>query len=358
MSTADAASLEVLQAILSQPTSPFHEERVAAQVIGFLREWEVPYTVDDAGNIVAHYSRGACEHPLVLMAHMDHPAFTVIGEGGPDGAHFTAMLEGGVAARYFEQPVAVRIFSSQDHRGAGVKGRVSGYAKGPGARELQLFVQVEAPEQVQQGDFGIWDLADYELRDDFVHGRAIDDLVGCAEMLLTLQRAAREAWNTEIYAVFTRAEEVGLVGAYAALERGSVPRQGVVVSLEASPLLPGVAHGAGPIIRSGDRRATFCQDAEALLIAAAKAIGAVPGPAAPGQEPAPDAHKVQRHLMNGGSCEGSAAVLLGYLATGMSIPLGNYHNMGPDAHAGARVYSGAGLHHRRGAAAGSGANGA
>jgi hypothetical protein len=41
--------------------------------------------------------------------------------------------------------------------------------------------------------------------------------------------------------------------------------------------------------------------------------------------------KVQRQLMSGGMCEASAAVMLGYRATGLALPLGNYHNQGPES---------------------------
>ena len=40
--------------------------------------------------------------------------------------------------------------------------------------------------------------------------------------------------------------------------------------------------------------------------------------------------RVQRALMDGGSCEATAFGGLGYRACGMCLPLGNYHNVGPN----------------------------
>ena len=39
---------------------------------------------------------------------------------------------------------------------------------------------------------------------------------------------------------------------------------------------------------------------------------------------------VQRQLMSGGRCEANIAVMLGYRATGLAFPLGNYHNVAAD----------------------------
>jgi len=322
--------LDVLRDIVSQPTAPFHEERVAACADRRLRAWDIPYAVDAHGNIIAHYRQGAPCRPLALMAHMDHPACTIKAPGGPDGAHVTAALEGGVPARSFAREVPVRIYAS----GAGVPrqgiaGRVSGYLLGVGPRDVDLHLTLDDAADARHialGDFGVWDLPPFEVRDEVIHAPVMDDLVGCAAILLTLERAARERWDADVYGVFTRAEEVGLVGARALLTDGTLPREAIVVSLEASPALPGALQGDGPVIRVGDRATTFCEEAELVLKAAAERIGSNIW------RPARDSTvAVQRQLMSGGQCEGSAAVRLGYQTTGLAFPLGNYHNVAPDA---------------------------
>ena len=45
------------------------------------------------------------------------------------------------------------------------------------------------------------------------------------------------------------------------------------------------------------------------------------------------AFKVQRQLMEGGTCEATAFGAQGYACTGIALPLGNYHNM-PDGEGG------------------------
>jgi endoglucanase len=324
-------ALALLQSIVSRPTAPYQEERVAAQVIAYLREWEVPFSLDDAGNIIARYQHGAAMRPLILMAHMDHPAFSIVERGGPRGADWTARLQGGVGTAYFEQPVPARLYPrAWGVDGAGVAARIIGYTRDQGASATMLHLQTDDPAApIEAGDFGTWDLPDFALRDGFIHARVLDDLVGCATMLLVLQQAAQAGWEADLYAVFTRAEEVGLVGAWAVLQSGALPRDSYLVSLEASPALPGALQGEGPVIRVGDRVTTFSQEAELALKAAAYRLGASVWRPERVRLPAEARVRVQRQLMSGGMCEASAAVMLGYQATGLALPLANYHNQGP-----------------------------
>ncbi len=325
--------LNILREIVSQPTAPYHEARVAGVVRGYLHAWDIPFHTDAGGNIIARYQRGAACRPLILMAHMDHPGFTVVSPAGPLGADWTAVLEGWVAAEYFQQPVRARLYPrSAGSPADGLPAHLVATDKTTGA-DARLSVKLDDPSAaglLRPGDFGTWDLPDFVLTDGFIHARAIDDLVGCAAMLLTLWQARKGGWETDLYAVFTRAEEVGLVGAYVVLQSGVLPRDGYIVSLEASPALPGADQGAGPVIRVGDRVTTFSQDAELPLKAAAYRLGSsVWQPS--GDAPAAARTRIQRQLMSKGSCEATAAVLLGYQATGLAMPLGNYHNMGEES---------------------------
>lgn len=331
MLTTPDESLALLEDIVSQPTAPYHEERVAARVRAYLQRWQVPCSVDEGGNIIAHYQRGPACRPLIMMAHMDHPACTIAAPGGPQRAEWTAVLEGGVPSSYFARPVAVRIHTADSVSGAGIAAHSVGYTQDPDTHMLSLHLKLDDPAMapsIGPGDFATWDLPDFMLRDGVVHARALDDLAGCAAMLLTLQRAAQEQWDTDVYAVFTRAEEVGLVGAHVALAGSLLPQHGYLVSLEASKALPGAVQGGGPVIRVGDRLTTFSQDAELVLKSAAQSLGLSVRHFAPLGDADEAGTTVQRQLMSGGACEASLAVLMGYQATGLAFPLGNYHNMG------------------------------
>jgi endoglucanase len=107
------------------------------------------------------------------------------------------------------------------------------------------------------------------------------------------------------------------------MELGWLPRAKrpvVCVSLETSRTLPISAPGKGPIVRLGDRATVF--HAASLKVFSDLAAKILP-------------EKHQRRIMDGGSCEATAATVYGLQAIGISVPLGNYHNQslegGPDS---------------------------
>jgi putative aminopeptidase FrvX len=309
---------EVLKELVSIPTASFHEEAVCARIKDYLNEYRIPYEVDKWGNIIAHYQKGASlPRPLVLMAHTDHPAFELTGKKEDK---WVAQLLGGVSPRCFDHPVPVKIVREAN---TFVYGKVTGYFA-PSPRDVTLYIELENNENVKEGDFGVWDLKDFELKDGMIHARVIDDLVGVAAALLTLQYVSFEAIETDVYALFTRAEEVGLVGADLLFSDGTLPKSSLVVSLEASKTIPGAEQGKGPVIRAGDRTFSFNETAEFLLKCAATNLGGSTSTRDPQDT------LIQRQLMIGGNCEAGSALMNGYNATGMAFSLGNYHNVTAD----------------------------
>jgi endoglucanase len=161
------------------------------------------------------------------------------------------------------------------------------------------------------------DLPGFSIENDRIHMRAADDLAGCAAILAALEYGADQPAPGTVYGLFTRAEEVGLVGARLAAENELIPKNTVIVSVETSSVLPGAEIGNGIVIRTGDRSATFDNEAEVYLTRAAINTGSNnPG------------FKVQRQLMSAGGCEAAAFKAFGYKVTGTAFPLGAWHNRG------------------------------
>jgi endoglucanase len=260
-----AALLDLTRTILAQPTAPFHEDAVRAEILIQLAQIpSVHVEQDDFGNVIARYDgcSGHCEY--AFAAHMDHPAYV--------GEEFL----GGV-------PEAYR-------------------AKKPPTRDF--------------GAFAMWDLPTCEVKDGRIHSRACDDLIGCIAILALFQELDRAKAAPTVYGLFTRAEEVGFVGAIQLAKTGLVPKDVTIVSLEcSSEKSPGAGKmGDGPIIRVGDRTSIFDDAATAALTKAAT-----------------DAKlPYQRCLMSGGTCEATAYQLYGYRTAALCVALGNYHNCGPD----------------------------
>lgn len=165
----------------------------------------------------------------------------------------------------------------------------------------------------------VFDLPDFDLGDGQIRMRAADDLAGCATITAVMAASATFDSPGAVYGLFTRAEEVGLIGALLAAEDSLLPRDTAVVSVETSLALPGAQQGDGPVIRTGDRATTFDNAAEAYLVQARAKLLEADGD-----------FKCQRQLMGAGGCEASAFAAYGYSVTGMAYPLGAWHNAGPD----------------------------
>jgi len=281
------ALFDIIRSILAQPTAPFHEDAVRAEILIQLAQCShVSAERDDFGNVVAQYRRGHGEARFAFAAHMDHPGYVfdpAAGEGAEtaeksaaiSGAPVSSAFLGGVPREYRE--------------------------KNPPTRDF--------------GAFAMWDLPACEVREGRVYSRACDDLIGCAAIVALFRELEEREAEACVYGLFTRAEEVGFVGAIRLAQSGVVPRTVTVISLETSSEKGGPAKmGEGVVVRVGDKTSIFDAAATATLVQFAKAA----------EVPA------QRCLMSGGTCEGTAYQLYGYRCGALCVALGNYHNCGPD----------------------------
>ena len=304
-------ALEILGEICRHPAVPFHEGAPAGFILETLDALGVPAFRDDFGSVIARYSNSPPdgEPPIAFVAHMDHPGFETVGTD-EDGAPVAVAL-GGVPESSFSTPCDVFAHFPDGTR---ISARTA--PLDPDARKVRLTPRGGSDLSGAKARTAVsFDLPDFELDGGFIRARALDDLAGCAASLAALERLAADAARADVFAVFTRAEEGGLFGARLMAEARTLPIETLVVSIESSPLIPGVEQGAGPVIRTGDALYTFDADAEQALIAARDAIRR--------RDPA---FRCQRQLMSGGACEATAFAVWGYRATGVAFPLGNYHN--------------------------------
>ncbi len=257
--------LSLFKQILSTPTAPFHEYQVAAVIRKRLAEIPAVTVFEDSyGNLIAHYKTGKSKPHLAFGAHMDHP----------------------------------------------------GWVKHEGKEEFLGWVPKERwdTHPVEWfGEFGMWKLSPFKVKDGQIHSRVCDDLVGCAAIIALFLELEASGKDASVYGIFTRAEEVGFVGAVELAKNWPLPEGVRFVSLETSAARGGAEMGKGPVIRVGDRMSVFDDGVTAELVDA-------------GTEEKID-H--QRALLDGGSCEATAMNVFGIPAAGISVILGNYHNCPP-----------------------------
>jgi endoglucanase len=305
-------ALNILSRLGVQPAVAYREAGVASAVELTLKELGVAWEVDEYGNIIARVpGLDADAEPLALVAHMDHPGFEAVSY---QGDYLVCDVLGGVPAASFEAGVPLHIILADGKRlPATTAGRHGDDA------QRQVLIELGEPAQLELPAAVVFDLPDFQVDGEMIRMRAADDLAGCASILASLSELSAQTPPGDVYGVFTRAEEVGLMGARLLAESGLLSKETLVVSLESSRTLPGAEQGSGPVIRVGDAGMTFNADAESVLVKARETLQLQEG-----------GFRVQRQLMSGGVCEASAFALFGYRTTGIAFPLGNYHNGAPD----------------------------
>lgn len=284
--------LAIARALMQTPTAPFHEAGMREVIARRLAE-NCPHVAmrqDDFGNLIARYRRGDHAARWAFAAHMDHPAWVRPAPGSPaagKGAEWTFL--GGVP---------------------------------------EATLKANAHRIEPCGDFAVWALPDFEIGEEGgverLFSRACDDLIGCAAILGMFEKLERSGAECDVYGLFTRAEEVGFVGAIQMARDGWLQAAGVtVISLETSAERPPARQGDGPIVRVGDKASLFDPAATAELAAIATAAGL----------------PFQRCLMPGGTCEATAFQLYGIRSAALCVALGNYHNCAPESRIAAEFVS-------------------
>lgn len=316
----------VLREMLSLPTAAFVEDAVRDYLLarcGRLRG--VRTQLDRHGNLLASYRHKPPRRgPLVFTAHMDHPGFCALRM--EKGGLLRAAFRGWVEPEYFPRQ-RVRFWSG----GRWITGRVDSIVKvapvygliGRTGRPEEVALRVEA--EVAPNSPGMWDLPDPYEKDGCVYARGCDDIAGAAGLLAMLQRLAARRAAADVQVLFTRAEEVGFVGAIAAARTGTIARRHPIIAIETSKAVQGVEIGGGPILRVGDKTSIFTPQVTAYCERVARRLAGLGGPRPP--KPSPKRFRFQRKLMDGGTCESTAYIAYGYAATGICLGLGNYHNM-------------------------------
>ena len=293
------ATLATVERIASAPTAPYHE----------LASLGVATETDAYGQLHARVQGGSPVRSMALLAHTDHPAFEVVRADGNEGR---ARILGGFYARFFAHEVDVVVCDDED--AAPFKAVLDDYVPSFDLPNNSLgHCRIRAKHPLRLGQWAVLDLPPFEARGDELHLRAADDLALAAVVVLALAALRDDPRPHDVHAVFTRGEETGLYGARLVAEDGLLPKDAIVVSLEASRALATARPGAGVVVRPGDVYNTFSNDGERFLRVARERLAEAGIP-------------TQRALLTGGTCESSAFVRMGWTTTAIAVPNVNYHN--------------------------------
>lgn len=317
--------LSLLLELLSQPTAPFREQRVVDFVSQTLQAYKIPFFADPIGNLVvgcrsqreyrARLAKRSNEPLRVYIAHMDHPGFH--GVRWLSDKRLQVKWHGGGPTRHTN---GAAVWLADDnggtYRGIMRAAKLASHGYAIDLAEVHFEKPIAAKRRADSFYGGFSFRKPVWRSGDRLYTKAADDLVGVYAVIMTAIAAQRRNALSSFVGLLTRAEEVGFIGAIGHFELGwlaRAQRHPVCISLETSRTLPGAIVGKGPVVRLGDRRTVFEPAALNVLTRVAQRV-------------LPKQH--QRRIMDGGTCEATAATVYGFDAIGISIPLGNYHNQG------------------------------
>ncbi len=311
------------------PTAAGHEGRVEAWVERWAQDRpDMTLERDAHGNMVISPvdKWGGKSPPVFITAHLDHPAFVV--EKVLDGGRVELSFRGGVMDDYFADARIVIYRGDDQTVGAAVRQMADGEQE-PFKRWI---ADLDAGGEVEVGDVGVWELPGQEIVDGVLHTNACDDLAAVAAALSAMEelRLAAAAGETlqDTRVLFTRAEEIGFVGAIGASRDATMPKDSRVIALENSRSFEDSPIGGGPIVRVGDRVSVFTPELTGAVARVAEDIAGGPAQVTASQKQSEGPKwRWQRKLMAGGACEASVFCAYGYQSTCVCLPLGNYHNM-------------------------------
>ena len=315
---------DLLETILPLPTVSFLEALVHEYIEEFAASEGLLFSQDRFGNSYVTYngSLPEKEQALVLTAHTDHPGFVVtnVSEG-----QIKAKFQGGLSAEYGDSETLIayrlgRIRSEYEQIGTADLVQIETDQE-HGRRITGATLVPNIGTEIEEGDMLLWDVTPFAISDDevpMILARQCDDLIGVVTILDTLRTLARGKVAAHVVGLFTRAEEVGLMGASAAGAGGNIPDGSVVIALETSSGDGGRAvQGDGPIIRVGDAGSIFNPYVSAWMEVIAKELAKND-----------EGFSFQRVLMDAGSTEATAFHRLGYTTGALCVALGNWHNAG------------------------------
>ncbi|MGQ0732758.1 MAG: M20/M25/M40 family metallo-hydrolase [Acidobacteriota bacterium] len=198
-----------------------HEQPVREQVLSRLPPWATP-DLDERGNITVSFGRG--ETSLLFVAHLDEVGFEVTSIAS-DGTASVRPRGGMYLSLYESHPLVLST------PGGGVPALLAPRAGYAGATEAQpaantLAMYFGTDSAAETAALGVAAGQAATVRKQFARlgahratGRAMDDRVGSAALLLALQRIDPKRVANDVTFAWTVEEETGLTGAAHLAER-------------------------------------------------------------------------------------------------------------------------------------------
>ena len=300
--------LKWLMELTAIPTAAGQEWRVVDWIEKWVSKQQgIELNRDRFGNLLLTQVRKSSKTPIFITALLDHPAFVVRTQ--IDDEHLEMEFRGGVNDVHFVG-ARIEVFDNDGNSYLGIIKSLD--PKAEPFKRVVVKLHKSVAGFLFEGDIGRWEFGPPVVRGGLLHAPACDDLAGVAAAVSALDLIKKIHRLGNVGVLLTRAEEIGFVGAIAAVKGRTIKKSSRLICLETSRTFPDSPIGEGPILRVGDKTSVF--DPE-LTNAITEIMNEQ------------KSFKWQRKLMPGGTCESTAFCHYGFLSTCLCLALGNYHNM-------------------------------
>lgn len=210
--------LDLLNETTQIPGAPGFEYRIRNFIQETIKDWVDDTYVDPMGNLIA-YRQGASEEKTIIAAHMDEISFVVthIDDegfikfhtlGGFDPKTLTAqrvIIHGKKDIIGVMGTRPIHIMSAEERN---KNPKIEDYYIDTGlpAKEVKKLVELGNPITRERSFIEMGDM---------VNSKSLDNRICCYMLMETLRKLKKRKLSTDIYAVFTVQEEIGLRGATA-----------------------------------------------------------------------------------------------------------------------------------------------
>lgn len=224
------------------------EAPVAEKIIAELEKLGYAYKKDRMGNVIVHIENNGAKK-LMVSAHMDEVGF-IINEITDEG-YLKFFNLGGIDSRV----LCGKHVTLESNDGGYIPGVIASKAihhqtaderkTATPVKNMYIDIGADNKEEAEKltavGNSGTFDskFTLFGENDAFIKGKAIDDRLGCAEMLYVLEKLKGQTVPLDLYFCFTVREEIGLSGARTAAQT-IMPDYSVVLESTAVADLPDV----------------------------------------------------------------------------------------------------------------------
>lgn len=169
---------------------------------------------DRFGNLMIRFRKERGGQPLVFSAHLDHPGLVVV---GVDGNEILAEYRGGSHSNCH---VGSSVMLSGAHQSS-----IATITRVDAQTRTSPVLTLQCDDAIAEGDVGT-----VLSNPSFL---ACDDMAGVCACLHASDRVEESELPGPVRFVFTRAEEIGMVGAIGACRSGLIPAGSRVIAIDA-----------------------------------------------------------------------------------------------------------------------------